>query len=58
MPPRICVVGSSNMDLIVRSSRLPQPGETLEAGSFATWRSSCWRRRVVNDVTAFWPAGS
>src|SRR5689334_10421061 len=36
MPARACVVGSSNMDLIVRSSRLPQPGETLAAGSFAT----------------------
>lgn len=36
MPPRICVVGSSNMDLIVRTARLPQPGETLIAKSFAT----------------------
>lgn len=28
-PPRICVVGSSNVDLIVRVPRLPRIGETL-----------------------------
>lgn len=36
MPPRICVVGSSNMDLIVRAPRFPLPGETLPATSFTT----------------------
>src|SRR6266511_5274356 len=36
MAPRICVVGSSNMDLIVRTAHLPQPGETRRARSFAT----------------------
>lgn len=31
--PRIAVVGSINMDLVVRCSRLPKPGETILAGS-------------------------
>ena len=33
---RICVVGSSNMDLVTRVSRMPEAGETLAAESFAT----------------------
>lgn len=36
MRPRICVVGSSNMDLILRTPRLPKPGETLTATSLTT----------------------
>jgi ribokinase len=28
-PPRICVVGSANIDLTFRTTRLPRPGETL-----------------------------
>src|SRR4051794_40500592 len=36
MRPRICVVGSSNMDLILRTPRLPRPGETLAARSMTT----------------------
>ncbi|AOJ01771.1 ribokinase [Burkholderia mayonis] len=32
---RVMVVGSLNMDLVVRSPRLPQPGETLAGRSFA-----------------------
>ena len=32
--PRICVVGSSNIDLTFRSSRLPKPGETLAGDAF------------------------
>lgn len=32
--PRICVVGSSNMDLTFRTDRLPHPGETLTGQSF------------------------
>ncbi|MCA9129072.1 MAG: ribokinase, partial [Planctomycetales bacterium] len=27
--PRICVVGSANVDLTFRTPRFPQPGETL-----------------------------
>lgn len=34
--PRICMVGSSNTDLIARVSRLPQPGETLHGSTFRT----------------------
>jgi ribokinase len=32
--PRICVVGSSNVDLTFRTSRLPKPGETLAGETF------------------------
>lgn len=32
----VCIVGSLNMDLIVRSPRLPAPGETLLGGEFLT----------------------
>jgi len=32
--PKICVVGSSNIDLVVKSRRLPLPGETILGGLF------------------------
>ena len=32
--PRICVVGSSNIDLTFRTTRLPRPGETLTGQAF------------------------
>jgi ribokinase len=32
--PRICVVGSSNVDLTFRTPRLPRPGETLTGTGF------------------------
>ncbi len=32
--PRICVLGSINMDLVVRTPRLPAAGETILGGSF------------------------
>jgi ribokinase len=32
--PYICVVGSVNLDLVVRCERLPRPGETLSGGAF------------------------
>jgi ribokinase len=35
-PPRLVVVGSSNTDLIVRSDRLPRPGETVLGGDLIT----------------------
>ncbi len=35
MAPRIVVVGSVNLDLVVRVERLPGPGETVGGGTFA-----------------------
>src|SRR5207248_8998376 len=32
--PKICMVGSSNIDLVARVPRLPQPGETLVGSKF------------------------
>ncbi|MGA0123177.1 MAG: PfkB family carbohydrate kinase, partial [Gaiellales bacterium] len=34
MPGRVVVVGSVNVDLVVRVERLPAPGETVSGGSF------------------------
>lgn len=36
MTARVVIVGSLNMDLIIRSSRIPQPGETILGGEFHT----------------------
>jgi len=33
----VCVVGSINMDLVVRTPRLPAPGETILGGPFETF---------------------
>ena len=33
--PRVTVVGSVNLDLVVRVERLPEPGETVGGGAFA-----------------------
>lgn len=35
MTGRVCIVGSINMDLVVRTPRLPAPGQTLMGGPFA-----------------------
>jgi ribokinase len=35
LTPRIVVVGSINLDLVVRVARLPEPGETVGGGTFA-----------------------
>lgn len=37
MPGHIVVVGSINMDLVVRSPRIPQPGETILGHDFRTF---------------------
>jgi len=36
MPPKLTVVGSLNMDLIVRAPRIPAPGETIIGHGFHT----------------------
>lgn len=36
-PPRVCVVGSVNMDLVVRAPRIPTPGESIMGRSFETF---------------------
>jgi ribokinase len=35
--PRVCVVGSINMDLVVRTQKLPTPGETVLGGGYRTF---------------------
>ncbi len=37
MTPRICVLGSINMDLVIQTPRFPAPGETLLGGQFRTY---------------------
>lgn len=36
-PSRLCVLGSINIDLVVRAPKLPAPGETVIGGRFATF---------------------
>lgn len=36
-PPRICVLGSVNLDLVIQTPRFPQPGETVLGGPFETF---------------------
>jgi len=42
--PTILVVGSINMDLVVRTPRMPEPGETVLGSGFKTrrWRQPGW----------------
>ena len=35
--PRICVAGSSNMDLVTSVPRMPLPGETIHGTGFGTY---------------------
>jgi ribokinase len=37
MAGRVCILGSANMDLVVRAPHLPGPGETILGGPFETF---------------------
>lgn len=43
----ICVVGSLNMDLVVRSPQLPSPGQTISGGPFATYHGGKGANQAV-----------
>lgn len=45
--PRILVVGSANMDLVVKAPRIPVPGETVLGGSFARVRGGKGANQAV-----------
>lgn len=34
MPPLVCVIGSSNTDMVIKGDKLPAPGETVIGGTF------------------------
>lgn len=36
MAPRVCVLGSVNLDMIIQTARLPKAGETIGGGNFST----------------------
>lgn len=46
-PPRLLVVGSANMDLVVQTERLPAPGETLLGGVFSPVRGGKGANQAV-----------
>jgi ribokinase len=48
MPGPIIVVGSINMDLVVRAPRHPQPGETILGSDFQTFPGG----KGANQATA------
>jgi ribokinase len=45
--PTILVVGSANMDLVVKAPRIPVPGETILGGSFARVRGGKGANQAV-----------
>lgn len=49
MPPRIAVVGSTNIDLVTYVTRMPMPGETIEAPGF---RIGCGGKGANQAVAA------
>ncbi len=46
-PPRILVVGSANLDLVVKAPRLPMAGETIFGADFATVRGGKGANQAV-----------
>ena len=45
--PSVCVVGSLNMDLVVRAPRLPAPGETISGGPFRSYHGGKGANQAV-----------
>jgi ribokinase len=64
MATQIAVVGSLNMDLIVRSPRIPRPGETILGGTFHTApggkgaNQAVAAARLGGAVSMVWRVGS
>jgi len=54
MNPRLTVVGSLNMDLVIRSARIPRPGETIIGSDFQTIPGG----KSANQAVAAAPLGS
>ncbi|MBF6613074.1 MAG: ribokinase [Chloroflexi bacterium] len=50
--PLICIVGSINMDLVVRTPALPVPGQTVLGGPFATFPGGKGANQAVAAVRA------
>ncbi len=50
--PAVLVVGSSNTDMIIKVDRLPQPGETLLGGDFATFSGGKGANQAVGAAGA------
>ncbi len=47
MSGRVIVVGSVNVDLVVRGERLPEPGETVNGGTFAKFHGGKGGNKAV-----------
>jgi ribokinase len=52
--PRIVVVGSVNADVVVKSARLPGPGETVTGGRFLM---AAGGKGANQSTNASWPPG-
>lgn len=55
--PRIHVLGSSNVDLVVRLPRLPEAGETVLGGTFAAFQGGKGANQAVAAARACEPDG-
>ncbi|MEX0332429.1 MAG: ribokinase [Puniceicoccaceae bacterium] len=50
--PRICVIGSSNTDLVLNCDRLPNPGETIIGGELSTFQGGKGANQAVAAARA------
>jgi ribokinase len=53
MKPRICVIGSANIDLTFRTTRSPQSGETLAGRSLQQGMGGRGANQAVADVDEY-----